>query len=59
MAMYLCQREGDMQLADIASRFGLKHYASAGASIRQFHKQLDADRNLCRLMNAIKLDLTP
>jgi REP element-mobilizing transposase RayT len=59
MAMYLCQREGDMRLADIASRFGFKHYASAGASIRQFQKRLNADRKLRGLVNTIKLDLTP
>jgi hypothetical protein len=59
MAMYPCQREGDMRLADIASRFDLKHYASAGASIRQFQKRLNDGRKLRRLVNTIKLDLTP
>ena len=30
----------DMKLGEIARRFGLKHYASAGASIRQFEARL-------------------
>jgi chromosomal replication initiation ATPase DnaA len=59
MAMYLCQREGDMRLANIVSRFGLKHYASAGASIHQLQKQINDNQKLRRLVNTIKLDLTP
>jgi hypothetical protein len=48
-----------MRLADIASRFDLKPYASAGTSSRQFQKRLDDDRKLRRLVNTIELDLTP
>lgn len=59
MAMYLCQEEGTMRLADIANHFGLKHYASAGASIRQFRQRLRDDAGLDPLLNSIKLDLTP
>lgn len=58
LAMYLCQEEGAMRLSDIASYFGLKHYASAGTSIRQFRQRLDKDARLHDLLNAIKLDLT-
>ena len=59
MAMYLCQRKADMKLGEIARRFGLKHYASAGASIRQFEARLAQDRRLQKLVKLIKLDLTP
>lgn len=59
MAMYLCQHVGDMKLAEIAEHFGLSHYASAGASIRQFKTRLSQDKRLRKLANTIKLDLTP
>jgi len=59
MTMYLCQYLGDMKLAEIAECFGLSHYASAGASIRQFKARMNQDRRLQKLVNTIKLDLTP
>ncbi|HEX7025709.1 MAG TPA: transposase [Gammaproteobacteria bacterium] len=59
MAMYLCQREGDMRLGEIASYFGLKNYTSAGSGIRQFQKRLEGSSELQRLVKLIKLDLTP
>lgn len=59
MTMYLCQYLGDMKLAEIAEHFGLRHYASAGASIRQFKARLNQDQRLQRMVNTIKLDLTP
>lgn len=59
MAMYLCQIEGDMRLAAIADHFGLRHYASAGASIRQFRERLRDNAELGNILNSIKLDLTP
>ena len=59
MAMYVCQREADMKLGEIAGRFGMKHYASAGTGIRQFEKRLAQDRRLQKSMKLIKLDLTP
>lgn len=59
MTMYLCQYLGEMKLAEIAECFGLSHYASAGASIRQFKARLNQDRGLQKLVNTIKLDLTP
>lgn len=61
MTMYLCQRMGDMRLAEIAATFGLSHYASASASasIRQFEARLKEDRELREFLYIIKLDLTP
>ena len=59
MAMYLCQHLGDMKLAEIARLFGLSHYASASAGIRQFRARLQEDRKLQKALNTIKLDLTP
>ena len=59
MAMYVCQHEADMTLREIARRFGLKHYASASSSIRQFERRLAQDQQLQRNMKLIKLDLTP
>lgn len=59
MTMYLCQHVGGMKLAEIAEHFGLSHYASAGASIRQFKAKLSEDKRLREVANTIKLDLTP
>ena len=59
MAMYLCQHEADMKLGEIARRFGVKHYASAGTSIRQFAVRLGHDKRLQQYTKLIKLDLTP
>jgi REP element-mobilizing transposase RayT len=59
MAMYLCQREGDLRLSDIAARFGLRHYASASASIRQFQQRLAQDRKLWKSLNTIKYEGRP
>ncbi|GJL55522.1 MAG: hypothetical protein NPIRA02_26540 [Nitrospirales bacterium] len=58
MAMYLCQHVADMKLREIARKFGLKHYASASSSIRQFEARLAKDRQLQKLLIQIKLDLT-
>jgi len=59
MTLYLCQQVGDMRLAEIAAKFGLSHYASASASIRHFGARLKEDRKLQKILNTIKLDLTP
>lgn len=59
MVMYVCKQEGDMTLGEIAKRFGLKHYASASSSIRQFSTRLAQARRLQECLNLIKLDLTP
>ena len=58
MAMYVCQQEADMKLSEIARKFGLKHYASASASIRQFEARLARDQELQKFVKLIKLDLT-
>ena len=57
--MYLCQCEADMKLDTIARKFGLQHYASASASIRQFTLRLAHDQQLQQILSLIKLDLTP
>ena len=57
MALYLCQRQGEMTLGKIAKRFGLKSYASAGSSILLFQKRLKEDKKLQRLIKGITLDL--
>ncbi|WP_454064059.1 transposase [Candidatus Nitrospira salsa] len=57
LAMYLCQREADMRLGEIAQRFGLKHYASASSSIRQFETRLAETQSLQRHVRRIKRDL--
>lgn len=59
LALYVCQREGDMTLREIAQRFGLKHYASASSGIRQFETRLVQDRHLRQYLKLIQLDLTP
>jgi len=59
MVMYLCQQMSDMPLREIADRFNLKSYASAGSGIRQFTKRLAMDKELQKKINLIKLDLTP
>jgi REP element-mobilizing transposase RayT len=59
MAMYLCQRESDMTLGEIAANFGLKNYTSAGSAIRQFQRCLEESSKLRKLIGLIKLDLTP
>jgi putative transposase len=59
MAMYVCQHEADLTLGEIAQRFKLKHYASAGSSIRQFEARLHQELPLQKCMKLIKLDLTP
>jgi len=58
MAMYVCQREGDMKLGEIARKFGMKHYASASTGIRQFEARLAKDKRLQKCLELIKLDLT-
>lgn len=57
MAMFVCQREGDMKLGEIARRFGLKHYASASSGIRQFETRLAKDQRLQKIIKSIKRDL--
>ena len=57
MVMFVCQREGDMKLDEIARRFGLKHYASASSSIRQFETRLGKNRQLQKTLTSIKRDL--
>jgi len=58
LAMYVCQHEADMTLSEIARRFGLKHYASASSSIRQFEARLAKDRQLQKFLKLIKRDLS-
>lgn len=58
MTMYLCQHIGDMKLAEIAERFGLRHYASASSSIRVFRERLGDNQRMQKIIKAIKLDLT-
>ncbi|GJL57051.1 MAG: hypothetical protein NPIRA02_41830 [Nitrospirales bacterium] len=57
LAMYLCQHEADMKFGEIARKFGLKHYASASSSIRQFEARLARNQELQKCVNLIKLDL--
>lgn len=59
VAMYVCQRVGDMRLADIADAFGLASYASAGSTIRQLEKRMEKDRALANQIKCVLLDLTP
>ena len=59
VAMYLCQQTADMRLAEIAEKFGLASYASAGATIRQVVAKRENDKQLDREINYILLDLTP
>jgi REP element-mobilizing transposase RayT len=60
MAMYICQEHGGMTLEEIAGRFGLGGYASAGAGIRNVRQRLDGGgRSLSRDLNYILQDLTP
>ncbi len=47
-----------MRLKEIAQRFGLKHYASASSSIRQFKAHLAKEQRLQNPLKLIKLDLT-
>ncbi len=56
--MYIYQQEADMKLSEIARKFGLKHYASASASIRQFEARLARNQESQKCVNLIKLDLT-
>jgi REP element-mobilizing transposase RayT len=41
LAMYLCQQAGEMRLEAIAQAFGLRSYASAGATIRNVRLRLE------------------
>lgn len=59
VAMYLCQRVGDMRLGEIADAFGLASYASAGSTIRQVKGRIAEDKALATQINYILLDLTP
>ncbi len=58
IAMYLCQEVAGMTLSDIATRFGLSSYASAGSTIRNVRLKRKEDRDLDEIINNIKLDLT-
>ena len=59
VAMYVCQRVGDMRLREIADAFGLASYASAGSTIRQIKRRMEEDRALAKQIKGILLDLTP
>jgi hypothetical protein len=59
VAMYLCQRAGDMRLGEIADAFGLAGYASAGLTIRQIKGRIATAKGLAKQRNYIILDLTP
>lgn len=60
MAMYVCQEEGGMRLGQIAEEFGLGGYASAGATIRNMRKRIEAKQgSLHKDLNYILQDLTP
>ena len=59
VAMYLCQRVGDMRLREIAGVFGLASYASASSTIRKLSQRLNHDKKLGNDINYILLDLTP
>jgi hypothetical protein len=58
ITMHLCQKVGNMTLAEIADHFGLKSYTCAGSEIRQFERCLARDRTLQKMINLIKPDLT-
>jgi len=57
IALYLCQQEADMRLADIATYFGLKSYTSAGSSIRHFRRLLGEDRGLAEVVERVRNEL--
>ncbi len=59
LAMYICQEKGDMRLAEIARKFGLSGYASAGATIRNVRRRLEDEAELAEDLNYILQDLTP
>lgn len=46
VTMYLCQQIGDMRLSEIAEKFGLASYASAGAVIRNTRARVEDDEVL-------------
>ena len=58
VAMYLCQQTAGLPLKDIAARFGLAGYASAGSTIRLVRQRLTQDKVLSRDVNLILQDLT-
>ncbi|PWK47905.1 DnaA-like protein [Pleionea mediterranea] len=57
MAMYLCQEYGEYTLADIAEKFNLAGYASAGATIRNYRERKKESDSI-NLLNLIMQDLT-
>lgn len=54
--MYLCQQAGGLPLKDIAARFGLAEYASAGSTIRLVRQRLTQDKALSRDVDFISQD---
>jgi REP element-mobilizing transposase RayT len=59
VAMYLCQQQGGLRLAEVAEVFGLASYASASATIRLLKRRLQLDAALAKTVKRIILDLTP
>lgn len=60
MAMYVCQEMGGLKLNDIAGRFGLSGYASAGAAVRNLRQRLaEGEGSLTKDLKYILQDLTP
>jgi len=57
VTMYLCQKIGQMSLAEIAQTFDLKSYSSAATTIRKAREKIDADTELRDIVDGILLDL--
>lgn len=54
LAMYLCQEVAGMRLQAIADTFGLRSYAGAAASIRDFRRRVQADTALARRVTRLR-----
>ena len=59
VAMYLCQEVAEMALSQIADRFGLASYASAGSVTRNIRLKISTDKKFSKEVNSLLLDLTP
>lgn len=59
VAMYICQKVGDMRLGETADAFGLASYARAGSTIPQIKGRMANDKTLAEQIDHILLDLTP
>ena len=57
VAMYLSQQLSDKKLSEIAVKFGLSGYSSAGASIRNFKVMMEKNKRLSKDINYILQDL--